>query len=136
MDTPDGSFGLLTDTGCITPQAAEVLPGVDLAVLEANHDPETLRSGPYPESLKRRILGRSGHLSNEDAARFAVSLVQSGAEEVVLAHLSRENNTPAMAHSAVSLALSAAGLAPALSVAPRDHLGPVHCFTRKHACRK
>ena len=52
FDTPDGGFGLLTDSGVVTPEAAAVLPGVALAVLEANHDVEAVRSGPYPYFLK------------------------------------------------------------------------------------
>ena len=71
LDTPDGSVGVLTDTGYVTDEAAEVLQGVDLAVLEANHDVETLCSGPYPYYSEAAHPGRQGHLSNEDAARFA-----------------------------------------------------------------
>ena len=136
FDTPDGAVGLLTDTGYVTEAAADVLPGVALAVLEANHDVETLRSGPYPYYLKRRILGDEGHLSNESAARFAVTLAEQGAAEIVLAHLSRENNTPAMARNAVETALSAAGFCPALSVAPRDTLGQAHVVRGGAVCRK
>ena len=136
VDTGDGSVGILTDTGYVTGEAAEILPGVDLAVLEANHDVETLRSGPYPYYLKERILGDQGHLSNEVSARFAVTLAEAGASSIVLAHLSRENNTPAMARNAVETALSAAGLAPELSVAPRDSLGPTHIVSRRAVCRK
>ena len=136
LDTADGSVGILTDTGYVTEQAAELLPGVDLAVLEANHDVETLRSGPYPYYLKQRILGPEGHLSNTDAAAFAVTLAERGAGEIVLAHLSRENNTPAMARTAVETALAAAELAPLLSVAPRDTLGPAHVVGRRAVCRK
>ena len=136
IDTADGSVGVLTDTGCVTEEAEALLPGVDLAVLEANHDVETLRSGPYPYYLKQRILGLEGHLCNEDAARFAVTLAEAGAAEIVLAHLSQENNTPAMARRAVETALSAAGLAPALSVAPRDRLGPAHPVGRRALCRE
>ena len=136
IDTTDGGVGILTDTGYVTDEAAEVLPGVDLAVLETNHDIEALRSGPYPYYLKQRILGAEGHLCNEDAARFAVTLANAGASELVLAHLSQENNTPAMAQTAVETALSAAGLAPALSVAPRDRLGPAHTVCRRAVCRK
>ena len=135
FDTPDGAVGLMTDTGYVTEEAADVLPGVALAVLEANHDVETLRSGPYPYYLKRRILGDGGHLSNEDCARFAVTLAEHGAAEIVLAHLSRENNTPAMAQRAVETALSAAGLHPALSVAPRDALGEAHVVREVSRCR-
>ena len=137
LDTADGSVGILTDTGYVTDQAAELLPGVDLAVLEANHDVETLCSGPYPYYLKQRILGPEGHLSNGDAAAFAAILAERGAAEIVLAHLSRENNTPAMALTAVETALAGAGLAPALSVAPRDTLGPAHVLVRRAAvCRR
>ena len=135
LDTPDGAAGILTDTGYVTDEAAEVLAGVDLAVLEANHDVETLRSGPYPAYLKQRILGVQGHLSNGDAAGFAVALAESGASEIILAHLSRENNTPAMALRAVETALSAAGLAPRLSVAPREGLGAGSVLAGRVLCR-
>ena len=136
IDTEDGSMGLITDTGYVTDEALDILPGVDLAVLEANHDVETLCSGPYPYHLKQRILGIQGHLSNEDSARFAVTLAEAGASELILAHLSRENNTPAMAFNAVETALSAAGFAPVLSVAPRDHLSEAHVIAGRAVCKK
>ena len=136
LDTADGAVGVLTDTGYVTDEAADALLGVDLAVLEANHDIETLRSGPYPYYLKQRILGPQGHLSNVDAARFAAALAESGASEIVLAHLSRENNTPAMAQTAVEQALSAAGVSPLLSVAPRDCPGPAHVVCRRSVCKR
>ena len=134
LDTPDGGFGLLTDSGVVTPEAEAVLPGVALAVLEANHDVETLRSGPYPYFLKERILGPEGHLRNEDAAAFAVTLAAAGAREIVLAHLSRENNTPAMALRAVETALSAAGLRPRLSAAPRESLSGAYVLEGGAVC--
>lgn len=136
LDTAAGSIGILTDSGFVTGEAAEILPGVDLAVLEANHDIETLRSGPYPFYLKQRILGEQGHLCNEDAARFAVTLAESGTAELILAHLSRENNTPAMALRAVETALSAAGLAPRLSAAPRETLSGAHTLSGRAVCRR
>ena len=134
FDTPDGGVGLLTDSGVVTPEAEAVLPGVSLAILEANHDVETLRSGPYPYYLKERILGPGGHLRNEDAAAFAVTLAAAGAREIVLAHLSRENNTPAMALRTVETALRAAGLSPRLSAAPRDHLSGAYRLTGDLVC--
>jgi phosphoribosyl 1,2-cyclic phosphodiesterase len=121
-----GDFGLLTDTGYVTDEAADTLSGVPLLVLEANHDVDMLRGGAYPYYLKQRILSDEGHLSNEAAARFAVQSCRDGTLEVVLAHLSRDNNTPGAALSAVSAALAEAGEAPALSVASRDCLGPCH----------
>lgn len=136
LDAAGGAVGVLTDTGYVTDEAADILEGVDLAVLEANHDIETLRRGPYPYYLKQRILGAQGHLSNEDAARFAAVLAQSGTSEIILAHLSRENNTPAMAQTAVERALSAAGVSPLLSVAPRDCLSPAHTVSRRSVCRR
>ena len=136
LDTESGGVGFLTDTGYITDEALDLLPGVDLAVLEFNHDVESLCSGPYPYYLKQRILGLQGHLCNEDAAQFAVTLAESGAGGIVLAHLSRDNNTPAMALNAASAALSAAGLAPERSVAPRDTLGPCHIARRRAVCKR
>ena len=112
--------GVLTDTGYVTEAAADALTGAELLVLEANHDVALLRSGPYPYYLKERILGEHGHLSNDAAAEFAVSMAEHGTAEIVLAHLSRENNTPETALAAVSAALTAAGLSPRLSVAPRS----------------
>ena len=130
------ALGVLTDSGYVTEEAAGTLAGVSLLLLEANHDVETLRSGAYPYYLKQRILGTEGHLCNEDTAAFAVTLAEHGAGEIVLAHLSRDNNTPAMALNAVSAALSAAGLAPALSAAPREVTGPCHTVVRRAVCRK
>ena len=68
--------------------------GSDAVVLESNYDPDMLRAGPYPYALKQRILGRRGHLANDDAGRAAVELVRGGARQIVLGHLSKENNFP------------------------------------------
>ena len=136
FDTADGSVGVLTDTGYVTKEAADILPGVELAVLEANHDVEAVRSGPYPYYLKQRILGAEGHLCNEDAARFAVTLAKSGTSQILLAHLSKENNTPAMARNTVERALCAAGLSPDLVVAPRDQLSERFLVGRRSLCKE
>ena len=135
FDTPDGGFGLMTDSGVVTAEAEAVLSGVSLAVLEANHDEEAVRSGPYPYFLKKRILGPAGHLRNEDAAAFAVTLAAAGAREIILAHLSQENNTPAMALQAVETALRRAELFPRLSAAPRDRLSGAHVLEGGAVCR-
>ena len=116
LDTEGGSVGLLTDTGYVTDEALDLLPGVDMAILEFNHDVEALCSGPYPYYLKQRILGLQGHLCNEDAAQFAVTLAENGACDIVLAHLSRDNNTPAMALNAAAAALDGAQSALELSL--------------------
>ena len=130
IDTAGGSLGFLTDTGFVTDAAAETLLGVDALLLEANHDLAALENGPYPYFLKRRILSREGHLSNDAAAEFALNAVKAGARDILLAHLSKENNTPELAEYAVARALQAAGLSIRLCVAPRDEISEVHL------CRK
>ena len=134
FDWEGGSLGYLTDTGVI-PQAAQCLLGVDLLYLESNHDVETLRSGPYPYYLKARVLGDQGHLSNDLAARFAQAAAIQGTRDIILAHLSQENNTPQMALNTVEAALRAADYRGQLSVAPRAGLSPVH-ETEAAVCRK
>ena len=108
----EGSFGFCTDLGVVTDTVRAALCGVDCAVIEANHDPELLRTGPYPVYLKRRIASDHGHLSNEGAGALAVYLAENGAQQLILGHLSRENNTPRTALETVSLALAAAGFQP------------------------
>ena len=104
-------------------------------MLESNHDVDWLRSGPYPYYLKERILSLQGHLSNEDAARFAVMMAQRGTRQIVLAHLSRENNTPERALETVEQALRAAELGTFVTVAPRGELS--RCFELEgEVCRK
>ena len=132
IDAPDGSLGILTDTGFVTDAARESLPGVDMLLLEANHDVETLQYGPYPYFLKRRILGDEGHLSNDAAAEFARLAVQSGTRDILLAHLSKENNTPELAEYAVARALQSAGLSVRLGVAPRDTMSEYQKRLQRH----
>lgn len=102
-----GSLGCCTDLGVVTEDVQAALTGVDCAVIESNHDLTMLRTGPYPAFLKRRIRSDHGHLSNDDAAALAVYLAQTGTGTLVLAHLSRHNNTPAEAVRTVQAALDA-----------------------------
>ncbi len=112
-----GSLAVATDLGCVTGSVERALLGCDAAVLEANHDVEMLRRGPYPQPLKRRILGNLGHLSNTACAELALRLAESGTKSILLAHLSHENNTPELAFGAV---MSRLGAGVELNVAPRD----------------
>ena len=115
-----------TDIGCVRDSWLNVASGADAVVLESNYDPDMLRAGPYPYALKQRILGRRGHLANDDAGRAAVSLVRDGARQIVLGHLSKENNFPALAEKCCALALESAGVRlgedASLCVAERDGL--------------
>jgi phosphoribosyl 1,2-cyclic phosphodiesterase len=86
-------FGYCTDTGIITPHMHELLRLCDGIVLESNHCPDMLQNGPYPESLKRRIRSKRGHLSNPAAASCLRDFGRD-VPQVILAHLSEMNNTP------------------------------------------
>lgn len=111
-----GSFGIATDTGCINEEITSALAGVGTVVIESNHDVQMLRDGPYPVYLKKRILSDNGHLSNDDCARFARRLAENGTRQIILGHLSRENNRPAIALETVGAALE--GLPVSLYSAP------------------
>lgn len=88
------SMGVATDLGYVSRHVVDELMGVHLLVAEHNHDEAMLRDGPYPESLKRRIRGGHGHLSNEQGATLVSHVMHAGLQQVVLAHLSETNNTP------------------------------------------
>ena len=109
-----------TDTGSITDELVCGIEGARLALIEANHDLEMLLSGPYPYILKRRILSENGHLSNEDCAKLALHLAKSGAWDIIVGHLSRENNTPQLAFNTVSAGLTGENVG--LHVAPMDKI--------------
>lgn len=94
-----------TDLGYIPPNVKAQLKGVDLLLLESNHDLEMLRDGPYPWSVKQRVLSRVGHLSNEATAEFLESEYDGQAAYVILAHLSESNNLPELARVAAERAL-------------------------------
>ncbi|MBO4884665.1 MAG: MBL fold metallo-hydrolase [Clostridia bacterium] len=119
IDAEERRLGFCTDTGFVSETMLRNLAGCDAALIEANHDLDMLRGGPYPFPLKRRILSERGHLSNDDCAALACALAGSGTRDLVLGHLSRETNTPALALAAVRRALDANGYADvAVHVAP------------------
>lgn len=105
-DGDGDAFCAATDVGCVTDALRGALDGCRGALLEANHDAEMLRCGPYPAYLKARILADTGHLSNADCARLARYAAERGVLHIGLAHLSAENNTPELAYGAVSAALA------------------------------
>ncbi len=97
----DKVFSLATDTGIVTDEIFAGLRGSDAVIIESNHDIDMLRFGEYPFYLKKRILSSKGHLSNDDCALLALRLCEEGTKYIILGHLSRENNTPGKALSAV-----------------------------------
>lgn len=99
-------MGFATDLGYIPPNVKAQLQGVDLLLLESNHDLEMLRDGPYPWAVKQRVLSRVGHLSNEAAAEFLEKSYDGLAAYVILAHLSESNNLPELARVTAQRALN------------------------------
>jgi phosphoribosyl 1,2-cyclic phosphodiesterase len=100
-----------TDLGHVPPSLPSLLAQADLLMIEANHDPERLRTGPYPRFLKRRIAGDYGHLSNEACAELVGIALAGRVRRVVLAHLSEENNRPELAYRTVEAVVAAEGFA-------------------------
>ena len=96
-DSGGRRVGLVADLGCRSQLAWGRLQRLDLLLLETNHDLDMLRSGPYPWHLKQRVAGRHGHLSNREAAEACPSCSSDRLRWVVLYHLSRTNNLPALA---------------------------------------
>ncbi|MDN3921889.1 MBL fold metallo-hydrolase [Roseateles violae] len=96
------SLGLITDLGSLTPSVAAALQACEALLLECNHDEQMLRDSSYPASLKRRILGSHGHLSNAIAAQLLGQCLHGGLRHVVAAHLSERNNRPALAAAALA----------------------------------
>ena len=108
--TPKTSVAVVTDLGYFADSVRDAVTGAEVVLLESNHDPQMLEENPhYPMHLKRRILGRKGHLSNQTSAEAAVALWQSGTRHLLLGHLSSENNDPHLAYRTVQTALIAAG---------------------------
>jgi len=115
------TLAIATDLGEATPEVLEAVSQADLVILEANHDVDMLRNGRYPHYLRNRVAGPTGHLSNIQSARILAKHVKDEDVEVWLAHLSKENNTPRLAHRTVQDTLKAVGLgAVSLGVALRD----------------
>jgi phosphoribosyl 1,2-cyclic phosphodiesterase len=116
IEAAHGSAAVITDLGHPTALVADHARDLDLLVLEANHDVDMLREGGYPPQLKARILSRVGHLSNEAMANLLGQVLSSRLRTVVLAHLSEQNNDPALARLAAEEVLGS-GPGPALHLA-------------------
>lgn len=125
-------LSIATDLGYAPEEVVQMLLPSDFLIIEANHDEDLVRVGPYPYSLKRRILGEEGHLSNEDAGRL-ISRIYKEEERlrfVMLAHLSEKNNYPELARMSVEKILKKEGIKVGedllLDVAHRDHCTAVY----------
>ena len=124
-------ISVATDLGKISDKVVGLLSDSDLVMLEFNHDEEMLRRNPhYSDFLKARIKSDKGHLSNAAACRAAVKLVKSGVKQLILAHLSQENNIPELAYETLKNELERNGLEIGrdvrVEVARQDAPGEVH----------
>lgn len=99
-------MAVATDLGYVPPNVKAALKNVDVLLLESNHDLEMLKDGPYPWSVKQRVLSRVGHLSNTACAEFLMNDYDGGAHTIVLGHLSEKNNMPELARMAAEQAIA------------------------------
>lgn len=131
INTRDVTVGVLTDLGRSTKLVERQVARMQIAVLEFNHDHDMLMDGAYPWSLKQRVRGSHGHLSNAQAAEIVRTAATDRLEHLVLAHLSEENNLPEVAFEAAQSALYHAGLSKvAVTVASQQQpIGPMRVTT-------
>lgn len=119
----DTSLGVCTDLGHPARPLIEALADLDGLVLESNHDLTMLREGPYPAYLKKRIESKVGHLSNVQSGEMLLRLAHAHLQHVTLAHLSEQNNDPALARDEAERVLVRAVGKPNLAVAAQDVAG-------------
>ena len=102
LEFKGSKLGILTDLGSVSPHVEEFYSDCDALLLEANHDARMLATGPYPESLKRRVGGPWGHLSNDQAAGFLTRVERQKLQKLVVAHISLQNNTISQVETVLS----------------------------------
>src|SRR5579875_304741 len=119
---------IVTDLGYITDSLRVHLRSTDVLLLESNHDLEMLRVGPYPWSVKQRVMGRRGHLSNEVAAEFIQNDLDTRVSTVVLGHISEHNNHPELVRGAGAKALHGRTLFTRLVVCEPGVQSEVFCY--------
>ncbi len=119
---------IASDLGCVTKDVTKEMAGSDIIMIEANYDERMLLNGDYPDFLKRTIAGDHGHLSNHDAGRLCAEIVREETRQVVLLHLSKDNNTVELATRAVKDAVREEGSA-TTRISPTEHGGQNGPFT-------
>jgi phosphoribosyl 1,2-cyclic phosphodiesterase len=125
---------ILTDVGCASKTVRQMVRDVDVLVIESNHDEDMLRNGSYPLSLQRRIASRVGHLSNRDCGDLVLECVSPRLRQIVLAHLSEENNTPTIAYDNMRATVKRTAFRGALIPALQDGIvGPFTAIAHKSA---
>lgn len=123
VTTPAGRVGFALDLGHAPEPVVRLLAGCETLLVESNHDPEMLRTGPYPAELKARLRGPRGHLSNAETAALLERVACRSTRTLVLAHLSRTNNRSDLALASALGALDRAGSRPRVVVADPSRRG-------------
>ena len=121
-------IGIATDLGYMPDSIKIHLRRVQMLLLESNHDTEMLRVGPYPWSVKQRVLGRNGHLSNAHTCEYLENDLDSGIQTLILGHLSEHNNHPEIVRMGAAQSLMQRGLAPQLIIAEQKRQTEVFAF--------
>jgi len=121
-------IGVVTDLGYITDSIRFHVRGCEALLLESNHDLEMLKVGPYPWAVKQRVMGRTGHLSNEAACDFLERDLESSTLRLILGHLSEHNNHPEIVRLAAGQVLERRGLKTQLEVASQRRSSEVLRF--------
>jgi phosphoribosyl 1,2-cyclic phosphodiesterase len=121
-------IGVVTDLGYIPESVKFHLRGTDILLLESNHDLEMLKVGPYPWSVKQRVMGRNGHLSNSVMCDFLSEDLDRSTRHLILGHLSEHNNHPEIVRMMATDALEARGLPARLEVATQKQPGTIFQF--------
>lgn len=121
-------YGVVTDLGYLPDSVKVHINRCDLLLLEANHELEMLKVGPYPWAVKQRVMSRKGHLSNEAACSFVRHELGSRTSTLILGHLSENNNHPAIVHQAARAALAGRELFTRLHIADPHSPSEVFCY--------
>lgn len=117
-------LGILTDLGSITPLIVDTYRHCDAVLLECNHDVQMLAEGPYPPSLKRRVGGHWGHLSNDQAAQLLSQIATERLQHLLVSHISDKNNHPDLALSALAEVLEHSVCEPEVTVLSQEDGSP------------
>ncbi len=121
-------IGVATDLGYVPDSIKIHLRRVQILLLESNHDVEMLRVGPYPWSVKQRVLSRNGHLSNTHTCDYLEKDLDGGVQTLILGHLSEQNNHPEIVRMGAEQSLAQRGLAPRLVIAEQKKPTEVFAF--------
>ncbi len=121
-------IGIATDLGYVPESVKFHLRRADLLLLEANHDLDMLKVGPYPWSVKQRVMSRHGHLSNLSMSEYLLENLESSTAHLVLGHLSEQNNHPEIVRLIATQSLEARGFCTTLSIAAQRHPSEVFRF--------